>query len=367
MPASRSTQSPCAPPSTSSGVSPAPPTPSLSLPAAACPPPSPPEPPGSPMLRVWRQGRMRRRRSGMRRRGGRERRAGHEGREGKGGREEVLAAREEISCVVAAFQEASLAGVPERAATEQACADVAAVAALAGLSPEADSALVSDSSVGSSGGYSGGADWVPVLGEPMYVRRFGTSMRGTVVAVGGGSGEGSAETAGARSVTVQLGNLRLQVQRADLLPAADGSGGGRTDGEAGRRGPTGGLFGSQWEHDDDSNDSSSTNSTRGLKRGCQFPSPSSSSSTPLPVVREAAVQTAQNTVDVRGRSAEDALAAVDVAVQSSPPGAVLFIVHGLGTGVLRAAVLKYLSGSPLVSRHEAESRLNIGCTIVYIG
>ncbi|CAI5494961.1 unnamed protein product [Closterium sp. Naga37s-1] len=257
--------------------------------------------------------------------------------------EEVLAAREEISRVVAAFQETSLAGVPERAATDQACADVAAVAALTGLSPEANSAIGSDASVGGSAGDPGGADWVPALGEPVYVRRFGTNMCGTVVAVGGGSGEGSAETAAARSVTVQLGNLRLQVQRADLLPATDGSGDGRTDGEAGRRGPTGGLFGSQWEQDDDSNNSSSTNSTRGLKRGGQFPSPSSSSSTPLPAVREAAVQTARNTVDVRGRSAEDALAAVDLAVQSSPPGAVL------------------------VSRHEAESRLNIGCTIAYIG
>ncbi|CAI5470139.1 unnamed protein product [Closterium sp. Yama58-4] len=268
------------------------------------------------------------------------------------------------------LKEASLAGVPERAATDQACAEVAALAALAGLSPEADSALVSDASVGSSGGDSGGADWVPALGEPVYVRRFGISMRGTVVAVGGGSGEGSGETAAARSVTVQLGNLRLQVQREDLLPATDGSGGGgqsSTDGEAGRRGGTGGSFGSRWEQDDDSNNNSNTNSSRRLKRGGQFPSPSSASSTPLPAVREAAVQTARNTVDVRGRSAEDALAAVDLAVQSSPPGAVLFIVHGLGTGVLRAAVLKYLSGSPLVSRHEAESRLNIGCTIAYIG
>ncbi|CAI5494971.1 unnamed protein product [Closterium sp. Naga37s-1] len=284
--------------------------------------------------------------------------------------EEVLAARQEISRAVAAFQEASLAGVPERAATDRACADVAAVAALTGLSPEANPAIGSDASVGGSAGDPGGNDWVPVLGEPVYVRRFGTNMRGTVVAVGSGSGEGSAEAAAARSVTVQLGNLRLQVQRADLLPAADGSDGGgqsRTDGEAGRRGGTGGLFGSQWEQDDDSNSNTNSNNTRVSKRGGQFPSPSSSSSSPLPAVREAAVQTARNTVDVRGQSAEDALAAVDLAVQSSPPGAVLFIVHGLGTGVLRAAVLKYLSGSPLVSRHEAESRLNIGCTIVYIG
>ncbi|CAI5997497.1 unnamed protein product [Closterium sp. NIES-64] len=219
----------------------------------------------------------------------------------QGSQEEDLQRGRRFPCVVAAFQEASLAGVPERAATDQACADVAAVAALTGHSPEANAAIV-----------------------------------------GGGSGEGLAEAAAARSVTVQLGNLRLQVQRADILPAADGSGDGRTDGEAGRRGPTGGLFGSEWEQEDDSNNSSSMNSTRGLKRGGQFPSPSSASSTPLPAVREAAVQTARNTVDVRGRSAEDALAAVDLAVQSTPAGAVLFIVHGLGTGVLRAAVLKYL-------------------------
>ncbi|CAI5486666.1 unnamed protein product [Closterium sp. Naga37s-1] len=204
--------------------------------------------------------------------------------------------------------------------------------------------------VGGSAGDPGGADWIPALGEPVYVRRFGTSMRGTVVAVGGGSGEGLAEAAAARSVTVQLGNLRLQVQRADLLPAADGSGDGRTDGEAGRRGPTGGLFGSEWEQEDDSNNSSSTNSTRGLKRGGQFPSPSSASSTPLPAVREAAVQTARNTVDVRGRSAEDALAAVDLAVQSTPAGAVLFIVHGLGTGLEELLTISYLQLSFLLTK-----------------
>ncbi|CAI5534435.1 unnamed protein product [Closterium sp. Naga37s-1] len=177
------------------------------------------------------------------------------------------ATREEISRVVAAFQEASLAGVPERAATDQACADVAAVAALTGLSPEADSAAGSGGSAGGSAGDPGGADWVPALGEPVYVKRLGTSMRGTVMAVGGGPGEGwgegSGSAAAARSVTVQLGNLRMHVQRADLLPAADGSGGG----EAGRRGGTSGLFGSQWEEDDYSNSNTNSYKTRVSKRG----------------------------------------------------------------------------------------------------
>ncbi|GJP42968.1 hypothetical protein CLOM_g3751 [Closterium sp. NIES-68] len=302
--------------------------------------------------------------------------------------EEVLAVREEISRVVAAFQEVSLAGVPERTATDRACADVAQAAALSALFPEPDSAAGSGALAGGSAGGSadlGGADWVPALGEAVYVRRFGSSMRGTVVAMGGGPGEGSGEggsglATAARLVTVQLGNLRLQVQRGDLLPAdADNNDGGdggsqtRADGEpAGRRGVPGGMFGACWEQDDGNIDGiSNTNGNSASKRGGRFPSPSSfsssSSSSSLPAVREAAVQTARNTVDVRGRSVEDALAEVDLAVQSRPPGAVLFIVHGLGTGVLRAAVLKYLSGSPLVSRHEPESRLNIGCTIAYIG
>ena len=86
----------------------------------------------------------------------------------------------------------------------------------------------------------------------------------------------------------------------------------------------------------------------------------------MPPVQEAEVQTSRNTVDVRGMTVDEALSEVDLAIQSRASGAVLFIIHGIGSGALRAAVLQYLTTSSYVASFKAESKLNIGCTIARI-
>ena len=48
------------------------------------------------------------------------------------------------------------------------------------------------------------------------------------------------------------------------------------------------------------------------------------------------------------------------------PQSVLFVVHGMGTGVVKEAVWKVLRKHPYVAKFEQESVMNPGCTIVYI-
>ena len=72
-------------------------------------------------------------------------------------------------------------------------------------------------------------------------------------------------------------------------------------------------------------------------------------------------------LDVRGRRAQDAREAVrafvdDAALAGLPT---VRIVHGRGTGAVRAAVREELNGHPLVERHESEA--SDGATLVHLG
>lgn len=80
-----------------------------------------------------------------------------------------------------------------------------------------------------------------------------------------------------------------------------------------------------------------------------------------------ALQTAQNTVDVRGLTADEAEGAVADAVGAAGPGWVLYVVHGVGTGRVRTAVQALLRRGRLAARvasAEEEERSNGGCTVV---
>lgn len=79
-----------------------------------------------------------------------------------------------------------------------------------------------------------------------------------------------------------------------------------------------------------------------------------------------AIQTSQNTVDVRGRSADDASAEVRNAVLAAQAGMALFVVHGVGTGRVRAAVLQQLRSMQRVQKLEEAEASNGGCTVAYI-
>ncbi|XP_073146231.1 uncharacterized protein [Henckelia pumila] len=78
------------------------------------------------------------------------------------------------------------------------------------------------------------------------------------------------------------------------------------------------------------------------------------------------VQTSKNTLDLRGMRAEEAKLNVDMALNASGVNSVLFIIHGMGTGVLKELVLELLRNHPRVAKFEQENPMNYGCTVAYI-
>ncbi|KAG8385562.1 hypothetical protein BUALT_Bualt03G0058100 [Buddleja alternifolia] len=80
----------------------------------------------------------------------------------------------------------------------------------------------------------------------------------------------------------------------------------------------------------------------------------------------AAVQTSKNTVDLRGMQVEEATLHVNMAINSRGSNSVLFIIHGMGTGVLKEHVLQILRNHPRIAKFEQESAMNYGCTVAYI-
>ena len=53
-------------------------------------------------------------------------------------------------------------------------------------------------------------------------------------------------------------------------------------------------------------------------------------------------------------------------VQTCPKGMALFVIHGIGTGKLKARVLHHLGKHSLVKRLDAEEKSGGGCTIVHL-
>ncbi|XP_057764508.1 uncharacterized protein LOC130985523 isoform X2 [Salvia miltiorrhiza] len=78
------------------------------------------------------------------------------------------------------------------------------------------------------------------------------------------------------------------------------------------------------------------------------------------------VQTSKNTVDLRGMRVEEATYNVEMAINTRGPKSVLFIIHGMGTGVLKERVYELLKKHPRIAKFEQESPMNYGCTVAYI-
>jgi DNA mismatch repair protein MutS2 len=84
-----------------------------------------------------------------------------------------------------------------------------------------------------------------------------------------------------------------------------------------------------------------------------------------------ALPSAENTLDLRGMYAADAVAELESAVNARGRRAgasALFVVHGMGTGRVKAAVLDALKAHPLVMKVEQAPQRHggLGCTIAYI-
>lgn len=78
------------------------------------------------------------------------------------------------------------------------------------------------------------------------------------------------------------------------------------------------------------------------------------------------MQTSKNTVDLRGMRVEEATHHVNMAINARGSNSVLFIIHGMGTGVLKECVIQLLRDHPRIAKFEQESPMNYGCTIAYI-
>lgn len=78
------------------------------------------------------------------------------------------------------------------------------------------------------------------------------------------------------------------------------------------------------------------------------------------------VQTSKNTVDLRGLRLEEAAHELDMAISCRESRSVLFVIHGMGTGVVKERALQILSNHPRVAKYEQESPMNYGCTVAYI-
>lgn len=55
-----------------------------------------------------------------------------------------------------------------------------------------------------------------------------------------------------------------------------------------------------------------------------------------------------------------------MAIAARESQSVLFVVHGMGTGVVKERALEILKKHPRVAKYEAESPMNYGCTVAFI-
>ena len=94
--------------------------------------------------------------------------------------------------------------------------------------------------------------------------------------------------------------------------------------------------------------------------------PSQQPSSPATTQQQPAIQTSANTVDLRGMTAEEARYEVEAAVGAARGGAVLFVIHGVGTGRVRGSVLGALRGNGRVRRVEQQEGSNGGCAIAWV-
>ena len=198
--------------------------------------------------------------------------------------------------------------------------------------------------------------WRPAVGDTVRVLKMGGASGQVVSAAARGGGK----------VGVRVGSLTVELRLADLAPA-----GGAASGSSTRATPRArkgkGRAGSGRGSDSDGSSAGSLKAAaqqlraRGaLKGGSVGDDGEGGPSTRV------AIQTSHNPVDVRGMPADEAALEVQAAVLSAPAGLALFVVHGVGTGRVRAEVLRALRRMPQVARLETEERSAGGCTVVSV-
>jgi DNA mismatch repair protein MutS2 len=168
-----------------------------------------------------------------------------------------------------------------------------------------------------------------VPGTPVIVR-----------AAGGLGGRGEVVAAPARGeVAVRLGAMHMQVAVADVLLDVHRQAGARARREEPRGRP-------------------------------RREPPGEPAAPAAPPHDRAGARTPDRTLDVRGERADDAVAQLDRFLDESLTAArdVVFVVHGHGTGALRAAVRAHVQGHPAVTRWRAgeASEGGDGVTVLFL-
>ena len=183
-------------------------------------------------------------------------------------------------------------------------------------------------------------DWVPKAGDYVKVLKMGGAI-GQILNISGGLGNNA-------KISVKVGALTMQLRQADVAPSSTppppmkSSPGGRF--LTANKLKAGGAF-----KPDNLSSSSASSSNSGTKSSLGV-----------------AIQTSRNTVDCRGMNTDEAVAAVEVALNDARPGSVVFAVHGVGTGRVRSAVLEALKRHPSVMKMEEAEASNGGCTVAYL-
>ncbi|CAA7031274.1 unnamed protein product [Microthlaspi erraticum] len=168
-------------------------------------------------------------------------------------------------------------------------------------------------------GYSG--DYSPQAGEKVLVTGLGGKL-GTVVEEPGDDDD---------TVLVQHGKLRVRIKRNDIKPLP------RT--------------------------SETTPNLRSKRKVSMRELGNAMEMVESEPVR---IQTSKNTVDLRGMRVEEAMYQLDMAISGRDSGSILFIVHGMGMGVIKELVLERLNKHARVLRYEQANPMNHGCTVAYI-
>ena len=70
--------------------------------------------------------------------------------------------------------------------------------------------------------------------------------------------------------------------------------------------------------------------------------------------------------DIRGLRADEVASVIDEAVASNPSGSSIFIVHGMGTGRLRAEVHRVMKQHSQITRFALDEPSGGGCTMAVI-
>ncbi|MEQ9236549.1 endonuclease MutS2 [Coleofasciculus sp. E2-BRE-01] len=103
----------------------------------------------------------------------------------------------------------------------------------------------------------------------------------------------------------------------------------------------------------------------------QMPVKSKPASTPAPAASSPPtppIRTEKNTIDLRGSRVADAEIELEQAISKAIASGVLWIIHGKGTGKLRAGVHEFLERHPLVDRFELAEQAEggSGVTVAYL-